>query len=114
MEKRRRHESVFVLISLILLLVFGLGLGGMTYIDSNARQKEMAERMEKADSKCQKLLREYEKDERNIEEDMFYFSREMENIYDTLRGENIGFYGTLEDENGKNIYENGDLVFYHI
>lgn len=114
MKKKEWHGKVFVLISLILLLVFCLGLGGMTYIDTRANQKEMEQQIEKADRRCRKLAREYENGENDIEEDLFYFSREMENIYDLIRGKNIGFYGKIENENGETIYENGDKVFFHI
>lgn len=114
MGKKGWHGNVFVLISLILLLVFCLGLGGMTYIDSKAVKNEMEERIEKADRKCKKLLREFESGENDIEEDMFYFSQTMENIYDAIQGENIGFYGKIEGDTGETIYENGDKVFYHI
>ena len=114
MGKKGWHGNVFVLISQILLLVFCLGLGGMTYIDSKAVKNEMEERIDQADRKCKKLLREFESGENDIEEDMFYFSQAMENIYDVIQGENIGFYGKIEGDTGETIYENGDKVFYHI
>lgn len=114
MKKKERHGNIFVLISLILLLVFCFGMGGMTYIDGQAVQREMEERIEKADRRCKKLIREFESGENDIEEDMFYFSREMENIYDAIRGQNVGFYGKIEGDAGQIIYENGDKVFYHI
>lgn len=113
MGKKGWNGKVFVLISLILLLVFGLGLGGMTYIDTYAIQKEMEEKIAKVDKKCKELIREFESGENDIEE-MFYFSQEMENIYDVIRGEKIGFYGKIERDTGETIYENGDKVFYHI
>lgn len=114
MGKKGWNGKVFVLISLILLLVFGLGLGGMTYIDTHAIQKEIEEKIEKVDKKCKELIREFEGGENDIEEEMFYFSQEMENIYDVIRGEKIGFYGKIESDTGETIYENGDRVFYHI
>lgn len=114
MRKKGWHGSIFVLISLILLLVFCFGLGGMTYIDSKAVKNQMEERIERADRKCKKLLREFESGENDVEEELFYFSREMENIYDVIQGEDIGFYGKIERDTGETIYENGDKVFYHI
>lgn len=114
MRKKGWHGHVFVSISLILLLVFCLGLGTMTYIDSKAVKNEMEEKIKRADKKCKKLLREFENGENNIEEELFYFSREMENVYDIIQGENIGFYGKIERDTGETIYENGDKVFFHI
>lgn len=114
MRKKGWHGGIFILISLILLLVFCLGLGTMTYIDSKAVKNQMEERIERADKKYKKLLREFENSGNDVEEDLFYFSREMENIYDVIQGENIGFYGKVEKNTGETIYENGDKVFYHI
>lgn len=113
MKKEVRYgKMLYRSISFLLLLIFGISIFGMTYLDSRSMQKEIEATMDRMVSKSEKVLKNNVETDLEQEELLYQTALSMVDVYEIGQESGIGFYYNCK-EDGATLLENGNQVFYH-
>lgn len=113
MKKEIRYgKMLYRSISFLLLLIFGVSIIGMTYLDGRSMQKEIEATMDRMVSKSEKVLKNNVEAELAQDELLYQTALSMVDVYEIGQESGVGFYYDCK-ENGKTLLENGNQVFYH-
>lgn len=111
-EKRYR-KVLYGVVSLVLLLIFGSSMIGMTYMDSRSIQKEMNVSIARAEKKADRLGRELKKMDGDQEELVYQYALGMSDINDLAEEGGLSLSYDCRSKQEGTILESGNLVFYH-
>ena len=113
MKKEVRYgKMLYRSISFLLLLIFGISIIGMTYLDSRSMQKEIEATIDRMVKKSEKVLKNNVDIELEQEELLYQTALNMSEVYEIGQESGIGFYYNCKEGN-TTLLESGNQVFYH-
>lgn len=113
MKKDVRYgKMLYRSILFMLLLIFGISIIGMTYLDSHSIQKELEATMDKMVSRSEKMINNNVDMEAEQEEILYQSALCMADMYEMGQENEIGLYYDCREDN-TTLLENGNYVFYH-